>query len=132
MPEGDGESNAVDSIELLLPAQPRYARLARLAASDLASIAGFDVDDLEDLRTAVSELFSVLVDEPRGGDSVELKFEVDQDRVKVWGSRASDDGAPELDPIAKAILAVVVDEVSLEGGGGRHSFHLAKKATQDA
>lgn len=118
------------TVHLTVPALPRFARLVRLAASDLATDAGFDIDDVEDLRTGVSELFSVLVDGLAGGDEVVVTFAVTDDRLEISGERSADgDQQAELDPIAQTILSACADEVDLATGDGVHRFRFSKRAT---
>lgn len=58
-----GRSGATDRPVLLtVPAEPSMSRVARLAASGLASLAGFNVDEIEDIKIAISEALIVLVE----------------------------------------------------------------------
>ena len=73
------------TIELVVPADTRLVRLARLVASGIGSAAGFDVEEIEDLRIAVDEGCSALIE--AGVDSpLLLSFEVDGAGVVVLGS----------------------------------------------
>lgn len=47
---------------LTVPAEPAMSRVARLAASGLASLAGCSVDEIEDIKIAISEALIVLVE----------------------------------------------------------------------
>jgi serine/threonine-protein kinase RsbW len=49
-------------VRLTIPAALEFVRIARLTASGVASRLGFDIDEIEDLRVAVDELSSILVD----------------------------------------------------------------------
>ena len=51
-----------DEVSLKFPASFEYIRLARLVASGLAAQVNFNLDDIEDLRIAVDELCSALVE----------------------------------------------------------------------
>ena len=63
-------------VEVRVPADPAMSRVLRLAASGLASLFGFDVDQIEDLKIAVSEVLIALV-EHGYGDFVDVSFFVD-------------------------------------------------------
>jgi serine/threonine-protein kinase RsbW len=77
--------DAIDgTIELTIPPDPRLLRLVRLVASGLASTAGFTVDELDDLRIAVDEAVSALL-EGGSGAAVPLRFEVGDDSVAMTG-----------------------------------------------
>jgi anti-sigma regulatory factor (Ser/Thr protein kinase) len=124
--------SAPEPVRLTVPAESRYVRLVRLAAAGVATEAGFDVDDVEDLRVAVNELFALLVDDsedPLG--TVDVTYTVSDGAVSVRGERsvsatASDPGGPE--DLALEILRVVVDEHDYSTAGGLRTFSLVKRA----
>lgn len=119
---------------LTLPALERYGRVARLAAAGVAAEAGLGVDDVEDLRTAVNELFALLVeDAPSEDDLVELTLvEIDRGTVEVKGERRvgarRSSSEPEPDDLTREILAVVVDDFELDTTGDVRHFQLRKSA----
>lgn len=45
----------MDSIRFEIPGKPAYLTMVRLALSSVATTAGFDLDDIEDIKTAVTE-----------------------------------------------------------------------------
>ena len=45
----------MDNLRFIIPGKPEYLTMVRLAISSIASTAGFDMDDVEDLKTAVCE-----------------------------------------------------------------------------
>jgi serine/threonine-protein kinase RsbW len=112
-------------VELRFPGSPDFLRLARLAAADAASRAGLDVDEIEDVRIAVSELCAIV-----GGDGVEITLEfTNHDGVlHVAGSG----GPGELDgdntEMAQALIAAVVDEYETRTEDGRTAFSIVKRA----
>lgn len=110
-----------------IPASTPNLRIARLTASSLAADLGFGLEALEDLRVAVTELASMLVED--GGGRIELRFRIDDDAVVVEGARPDMTGAlPELDPIAAELLAVTTDAHSLEAQDGVWRFSVRKRA----
>lgn len=48
---------SAQTIELRLPAHPRYARCVRMIAANIAVVCDMSVDDVEDLRMAAEEAF---------------------------------------------------------------------------
>lgn len=50
-----------DTVELLLPFKAEYVSIARLTASGIANRAGFDIDTVEDIKVAISEVCSKMV-----------------------------------------------------------------------
>jgi anti-sigma regulatory factor (Ser/Thr protein kinase) len=97
----------------------------------VATEAGFDVDDVEDLRVAVNELFTLLVDDSEDPSStVEVVYTQLDGGVSVEGVRVVADGAPVApgpEDLALEILRVVVDEHAFETDGGRRRFSVVKR-----
>jgi serine/threonine-protein kinase RsbW len=121
-------------IELVLPADTRLVRVARLVASGVATTAGFDVDEVEDLRIAVDELCSALIEGGDGGPLL-LGFELDEGLVAVIGSTTSADSAefePERLALSRQILAVVVDDYDIHADHGQISVHVRKQRADGA
>lgn len=118
-------------VRLSVPAQSKYVRLARLTAAGVAADAGFDVEDVEDLRVAVSELFALLVDDTEDPSaSVDLEFTLEgPDAVSVTGRRSGAGPAPQPRDLALEILRVVVDEHEFRVDGGDRRFSLRKRAS---
>jgi serine/threonine-protein kinase RsbW len=116
-------------IELVLPSDTRLVRVARLVASGVATAAGFDVDEVEDLRIAVDELCTALVE---GGDGspLLLGFDLGDGHVTVVGSTNASSGAafePDRLALSRQILAVVADEHDLHADHGQISVRLRKR-----
>ena len=128
MTEPDGD------VVLSLPPRSSHLRIARLTASSFAADLGFGLDDTEDLRVAVTELCGALLGEDDDvGPRIELHYRVEDDRVVIEGQRDGMDGAvPELDPIARELLAVTTDDHTLEARDGRWSFSVRKGASAPA
>lgn len=62
-------------VQLCVPPEPSMSRVARLAASGLASLAGCTVDEIEDIKIAVSEVLIALIEHGEGG-RVDLEFDL--------------------------------------------------------
>jgi serine/threonine-protein kinase RsbW len=64
---------SADAIHLRVPAAPAFAAVVRATAASVAARAGATVDDVEDVRVAVSEAFTLLLaDLPVGEQQVNL------------------------------------------------------------
>ncbi|MHB1091084.1 MAG: hypothetical protein ACYC0U_08520, partial [Ilumatobacteraceae bacterium] len=70
------EPGLIGPVEIRVPPDPSLSRVLRLAASGMASLAGFTVDEIEDIKIAVSEVLIALI-EHGDSQSVEMQFEVD-------------------------------------------------------
>jgi len=116
-------------IELVLPADTRLVRVARLVASGVATTAGFDVEEVEDLRIAVDELCTALVEGGDGGPLL-LGFDLGDGEVNILGSTSAVGIAafePERLALSRQILGVVVDDHELHTDHGQISVRLQKR-----
>jgi serine/threonine-protein kinase RsbW len=73
----DAPSAVAGPVQLRLPADPSMPRVVRLTASALASLCEFSIDDIEDVKIAVSEVLIALV-EHGAGQPVDITFEIDE------------------------------------------------------
>ena len=112
-------------VEVRCPGSPPFLRLARLATADAGSRAGLSVDQIEDLRIAVSELCALV-----GGDDVELTlvFTTTDGSVEVDGTGGP--GLPDGEgaEMAQALVAAVVDEHDIQVDPTNTTFHVLKRA----
>jgi serine/threonine-protein kinase RsbW len=68
-----------DTVHLGIPAESAYAAVARATAASVAVRAGATVDDVEDVRVAVSEAFNLLLAAgPAGEQQVHLDLTVNE------------------------------------------------------
>jgi serine/threonine-protein kinase RsbW len=113
-----------ERVTVSFPAAPDYLRLARLASADAGSRAGFDMEEIDDLRIAVSELVHLVSDQSVSGE-VTLTFTLVDDTVEVDGQGpASPAGDNEL---SERIVEAVVDEHTLGSSSSGGTFHLVKR-----
>lgn len=84
------EAGNIGPIEIQVPPDPSLSRVLRLAASGMASLAGFTVDEIEDIKIAVSEVLIALI-EHGDGKSVEVQFVIDEQSFRVHGHTAVED-----------------------------------------
>jgi serine/threonine-protein kinase RsbW len=118
-----------ETVRLTVPAALEYVRIVRLTASGVASRLGFDVEEIEDLRVAVDELTSLVVDAAEGNE-LEVVFAVYDNALHIDGvaSAATAGGTNTIvEDLTGQILAAVVDEWRLEETDGRLRFSCAKR-----
>ena len=115
-----------EQIRLMVPARAEYARIARITTSGVATRLGFSIDDVEQLKLAVGEVWSLIVGDDASQGELTLTYDLEP-RALVVDVRASGNGLPP-DPsgleIAAKLLNEVVDEHHL-ATDGRHA-HLRK------
>jgi serine/threonine-protein kinase RsbW len=120
---------ARDTVELSVPLRPGYAAQLRLLVASIGSDAGFTVDELDDLRLAVSEVFTLLVQDGDGEEARGvLQVTVDGAGVELTLTRAGTAEMPTVDALANTILTAVVDDFAVVPGG----IALSKRAVESA
>lgn len=111
-----------------LPADTRYVALTRVMTTSLAAEAGFSVDEIDELRIAVDEIVTAVLEVTDDSATVEVRFTVDGDAFGVAvGSHSTVDLAAEADPLVRRILAAVTDRYEL--GVGSASVHRRLNGT---
>ncbi len=98
-----------------VPLRPEYAATIRTVAASLGADAGFSVDELDDIRLALSEVFSALVDDEHiaayGRAQVSFFISAGAARIELRAER--DHTTIELDDLALGILQSVTDEFEI-------------------
>jgi len=97
-----------DHFEVIVPLRTKYASTVRLIAASLGADAGFTVDEIDDLRLALDEVFSLLADR-HAGERVRTTFRVDGRQVSAALMLESSGIDVEPDELAANILRSVVD-----------------------
>jgi len=125
---------AGERVVLVVPASSRNVRLARLVTSGVGSAAGFDVDEIDDLRIAVDEVCSTLL-ETTAGSTLRLSFHQLGDVVTI---DVTADGPPlptdgdqgERAMLTRQILSVVVDHCQRADEGDGVRYRLVKQRSE--
>ena len=118
----------IDALTIKFPAQSGYLTVSRLNAAAVGAAAGFDLEELDDLRLAITEAATwLLADEAIGGD-VELLLASEDGRVSIDGTRrAAQLPKRSGGDLIEAILGATVDEFSFnEEVDGERRIRLVK------
>lgn len=111
-----------DVVRLSVPAALEYMRIVRLTASGIASRLGFDIDEIENLRVAVDELASTVVDAAAAGE-LELVFTTSNGQLQIDGRVPLAPGRElALDDLSVQILNAVSSEYDLRADNGIARF----------
>jgi len=111
-----------EEVRLAVPASLEYVRIVRLTTSAMASRLGFDVDEIENLRVAVDELSSTIVESAPSGELVVTISTTGSDFC-VEGQAPIETGHPlELDQLTAQILNAVCDKYELRVADGAARF----------
>lgn len=107
-----------DEIRLTMPAAPQFARLARLTVAGLATRLGFSYDEVEDLRIAVGEACSVLIEGQSSG-RLNVLYRLGHEALEV--EAVAEDAVsvhPETTRLTEQILTAMVDDHRIDVPGG--------------
>lgn len=75
-----------DLIELALPMNPAYVSAARLTVSSIANRMGFNIEDIEDIKAAVSEACTYLIKQnmhTSPSKIFKIQFKIIQDSLEI-------------------------------------------------
>jgi anti-sigma regulatory factor (Ser/Thr protein kinase) len=100
---------------LTVPAEPAMSRVARLAASGLASLAGCSMDEIEDIKIAISEALIVLV-EHCDGAPINISLAVTAADFRIVASTDLRDSAFDADHPDLRLSATVLSGVCTDHG----------------
>ncbi len=70
-----------DRIVLSVPARPEYLLVVRLTAAGLANRMEFDVEAIEDIKSAVAESCILLMNQDADIERIDLNFSLGQDEL---------------------------------------------------
>ena len=115
-----------DHFDVIVPLRTRYASTVRMIAGSLGAEAGFTVDEIDDLRLALDEVFSLLA-ERHVGDRVRTRFRLNGHQLVAALTLESGQVDVEPDELAANILGSVVDGFEFTSGG----VTLTKRASEN-
>ncbi len=105
-----------DRVDVSLPLRTDFIATLRTVAASLGADAGFSIDEIDDLRLAISEVVSSIADGADGDDDrVEASFGIGDGRVSVTITTNSRAVEVDLDDLATSILDSVVDSYDVAG-----------------
>ncbi|PYG88120.1 serine/threonine-protein kinase RsbW [Ruminiclostridium sufflavum DSM 19573] len=73
-----------DNVTLVLPTKSEFVSTARLTASSVANRIGFNIDEVEDIKVAVSEVCNIILS--RAGNELlqyKISFEIFKDKLEI-------------------------------------------------
>lgn len=114
-----------DPVVLTFPAETQNVSLARTVAAAMASRADLPIDQLEDLRLAVSEAVALLIADASAGAMLECSFHLDSDALTVViSSPATASVLPATDTFSWTILRALLDDITASTDSGRLTLTL--------
>lgn len=106
----------LDLVEVSVPLRTDFIATLRTVAASLGADVGFSIDEIDDLRLAISEIVSSLIDSTTSTeDRIVASFEVGAAGVAVAITTEGGEIDVQLDDLAASILESVVDEYAVAG-----------------
>jgi serine/threonine-protein kinase RsbW len=116
-----------DAVRLSVPTSLEYVRIVRLNASGVATRLGFDVDEIENLRVAVDELASMVVDAATPG-RLDVEFSTNGSELRIEGAAPVAPGTEVgIDDLSAQILKAVCDDYDLRVIDGVARFRCVRR-----
>lgn len=126
------ETNTVtsDEVELRLPADGAYASVLRTLAAGLAARLDFTMDDIEDLRIAVSEAAAMVLDEADEGSTLDCRFHLAGAAMTMTiGAPAQAPSEPDYESFGWQVLATLAAEASIDAAPGKYAVRLTVRSS---
>lgn len=103
---------AAEIVELRVPSRAEWVALVRLATAAVANRLQFSIEDIEDVKLAVAEACTAVIQHPSHGEYIDVTCEALPDALQV---RVRDSGRPATG--AQAVRALDFDEARVAGLG---------------
>jgi len=117
-------------VELRLPADGAFASVLRTLTAGLAARLDFTIDDIEDLRIAVSEAAAMVLDEADEGADLDCRFHLGSDRLTLLiGTTATAPSSPDYESFGWQVLATLAEEASIESVPGTYAVRLVVRSS---
>ena len=120
------DTRVAEVVRLSVPCELGFIIVVRLTAAAVGQRFGFDIEEIADLRVAVDELASVVVEASNGG-VLTVALSNLGDAFVVEGS-APVATRPFVDDLTYRILSAVVDEFDVSMADDVTHFHILKRA----
>ena len=122
--------NIMDTISMLIPLKAEYVSIARLTVSGIASRMGFDIDTIEDIKVALSEVLGKFIEKKSMTERVNVDFQCLEDGISIK-FKDPDQSIPGLfdndtDKFALAIIGSLMDGIEIQKQGD-NTITMVKK-----
>jgi serine/threonine-protein kinase RsbW len=113
-------------VELRIPARPEWVALARLAAATVANRLSFSIEEIEDVKLAVAEACTAVIQHENRGEFIQLTCEALSDSLRVRvhdsgrhgvepaGGRSMDFDEARIAGLGVFLIRTLMDEVSYD------------------
>ena len=129
----------MDNLKIIIPGKPEYLTMVRLAIGSIAKTAGFDVDHIEDIKSAVEEACKNVSCHgfEKQADQLEIECNVEAGRLEIIVRDNCDkhtlekmsrpcQHCPGEGNIAIYVMQTLMDEVIVDKENGRKVIKMVK------
>jgi serine/threonine-protein kinase RsbW len=125
-----GGVDARADVELRLPADGAYASVLRTLTAGLAARLDFTMDDIEDLRIAVSEAVAMVLEQADPRAELECRFRLEPATLTILISTTSSEPAtPDYESFGWQVLATLSEEASIDTAPGTYAVRLVVRSS---
>jgi len=112
----NNKKNDTETIELTLPLNSAYVSAARLTASSIANRLGFDIDEVEDVKVAVSEACTYAVKQfsNNNNNSFRILFTIYGNALKVNLLLETKEKADFSSDMSIIMIKALMDELDID------------------
>ena len=132
MTEARGIEQGIGPVELTVRATSEHLRILRLVSATLAASLGLDVDQLDDLRIAVDELCSLLIEHAPTDAMLRLELREEEGRLFGEGALLEEASVVKVDPVSQMILDGLDIDWSIDAPSPSFSLAAPGKQNRDA
>lgn len=117
-------------VELRLPADGAFASVLRTLTAGLAARLDFTIDDIEDLRIAVSESVAMVLEEADAGAELDCRFQLQPGRLTLLiSTTATAPASPDYESFGWQVLATLAEEAAIESVPGTYAVRLVVRSS---
>jgi serine/threonine-protein kinase RsbW len=110
--------STVPHAELSLPADSAYVAVLRMTTAGLAARLDLTLDDIEDLRMAVSEACALVLDGAHGDGSLSASYRLGDSSIGVTVTAGSDAGEPDKESFGWQVLTALATDLATSAENG--------------
>lgn len=120
-----------EKIELTLPVNAAYVSAARLTASSISNRIGFNIEDIEDIKAAVSEACIFLIHQCMnvGGRDFHIEFLLNEDVLNIRLNAEVDSEVSEgfEEELGIKMIQAMVNQFEIKCNDGMIQITMSKK-----
>ncbi|HEX7740123.1 MAG TPA: ATP-binding protein [Marmoricola sp.] len=117
--------------DLTLPADSAYVAVLRMTTAGLGARLDLTLDDIEDLRMAVSEASALILEVAREGGLLRASYALDEGRIRVTVSTDNDQGELDRESFGWQVLSALTTELDAVSDGATRSISFTVTSSAD-